>query len=75
MADALRVGVVQMSSQDDVPKNLARAVELVDRAGAEGAKVVVLPGNFATGGRGGRSPTSRSSGGATRNTHWLTSVQ
>jgi predicted amidohydrolase len=47
MADALRVGVVQMSSQDDVAKNLARAGELVARAAAEGAKLVVLPENFA----------------------------
>jgi predicted amidohydrolase len=47
MADTLRVGVVQMSSQDDVAKNLARAVELVARAAAEGAKLVVLPENFA----------------------------
>jgi predicted amidohydrolase len=47
MADTLRVGIVQMSSQDDSPKNLARAVELVARAGADGAKLVVLPENFA----------------------------
>src|SRR2546423_9773553 len=47
MTDELRVGVVQMSSQDDVAKNLARAVDLVDRAAAEGAKLVVLPENFA----------------------------
>src|SRR5258705_4947940 len=47
MGDALRVGVVQMSSQDDVPKNLARAVELVARAAAEGAHLVLLPENFA----------------------------
>ena len=47
MADTVRVGVVQMSSQDYVPKNLSRAVELVGRAAAEGAKLVVLPENFA----------------------------
>jgi len=47
MVDTLRVGIVQMSSQDDVAKNLARAVELVARAAGEGAKVVVLPENFA----------------------------
>jgi deaminated glutathione amidase len=47
MADTLRVGVVQMSSQDDVQRNLARAVELVAKAAAEGAKLVVLPENFA----------------------------
>jgi predicted amidohydrolase len=32
MAYVLRVAVAQMSSQDDVPKNLARAVELAARA-------------------------------------------
>ena len=47
MADALRVAVVQLSSQDDVAKNLARIAELVPRAAAEGAKLVVLPENFA----------------------------
>src|SRR5262249_5717820 len=47
MADSLRVGVVQLSSQDDVAKNLARAVELVAKAASEGAKLVVLPENFA----------------------------
>jgi len=47
MTDELRVGVVQMSSQDDVATNLAHAVDLIDRAAAEGAKVVLLPENFA----------------------------
>jgi predicted amidohydrolase len=47
MVDALRVAVVQMSSQDDVAKNLARAAELATRASAEGAKLIVLPENFA----------------------------
>src|SRR5258705_8884629 len=47
MADALRVAVVQMSSQDDMAKNLGRAGELVAAAAAEGAKLVLLPENFA----------------------------
>jgi predicted amidohydrolase len=47
MTDELRVGVVQMSSQDDLASNLARAVDLIDRAAAEGAKLVLLPENFA----------------------------
>jgi predicted amidohydrolase len=47
MADALRVAVVQMSSQDDVARNLARAAELAKGAVVEGAKLVVLPENFA----------------------------
>ncbi len=47
MVDALRIAVVQMSSQDDVAKNLARAAELGKRAVAEGARLIVLPENFA----------------------------
>jgi predicted amidohydrolase len=47
MTEELRVGVVQMSSQDDLASNLARAVDLVDRAAAGGAKLVLLPENFA----------------------------
>jgi predicted amidohydrolase len=41
------VAAVQLSSQDEVPKNLARASELALSAAAEGAKLVVLPENFA----------------------------
>src|SRR6266542_96277 len=47
MKDKLRVAAVQMSSQDDVSQNLGRAAELVARAAAEGAELVVLPENFA----------------------------
>ena len=47
MADTLRVAVVQLSSQEDVSRNLARATELALRASTEGAKLVVLPENFA----------------------------
>lgn len=47
MADTLRVGVVQMSSQDDVASNLARAAEHAKRAIDDGAKLVLLPENFA----------------------------
>jgi predicted amidohydrolase len=47
MAEKLRVAAVQMSSQDDVAKNLARAAELTLRARANGADLVLLPENFA----------------------------
>jgi predicted amidohydrolase len=39
--------VIQLCSQDDVPKNLARAVALVGEAARSGAQLVVLPENFA----------------------------
>jgi deaminated glutathione amidase len=47
MVEKLRVAAVQLSSQDDVAKNLARAAELVVRAGEGGANLVLLPENFA----------------------------
>lgn len=39
--------VVQMSSQDDVAKNLGRACALVEEAAHAGAEIVLLPENFA----------------------------
>src|SRR5205823_2547021 len=44
---AVLAGVVQMTSGADVAKNLARAAELVGEAADRGAKLVVLPENFA----------------------------
>ena len=43
MADRLRVACVQMTSRADKAANLARAEQLVGRAAATGADVVVLP--------------------------------
>jgi predicted amidohydrolase len=43
----LCVAVVQLSSQDDVAKNLARVTDLVARAAGAGAELVTLPENFA----------------------------
>jgi predicted amidohydrolase len=43
----LRVAAVQLSSQDDLGKNLSRAALLIDEACAAGARLVVLPENFA----------------------------
>jgi predicted amidohydrolase len=40
-------GVVQMTSGGDVAKNLARAAELIGEAASRGARLVVLPENFA----------------------------
>ncbi|HEX9294390.1 MAG TPA: carbon-nitrogen hydrolase family protein [Polyangiaceae bacterium] len=65
--DKLRVAAVQMSSQDDVPRNLDRATELIARAAAEGAELVVLPENFAYMGsteEGKRAVAERLDGGA-----------
>jgi deaminated glutathione amidase len=39
--------VIQLSSQDDVSKNLARAVLLIGEAARAGAQIVALPENFA----------------------------
>ena len=39
----LRVAAVQLSSQDDLDKNLSRAVALIEEASAAGARLIVLP--------------------------------
>lgn len=43
----MRVAVIQLSSQDDVAKNLGRASALVAEAARAGAELVALPENFA----------------------------
>ena len=45
--ETLRVAAVQLQSQDDVTRNLAECARLVRSAASEGAKLVVLPENFA----------------------------
>jgi deaminated glutathione amidase len=45
--ETLRVAAVQLQSQDDVAQNLAECARLVAFAAKEGAKLVVLPENFA----------------------------
>jgi predicted amidohydrolase len=45
--ETLRVAAVQLQSQDDVAQNLAECARLVAVAASEGAKLVVLPENFA----------------------------
>jgi predicted amidohydrolase len=46
-ASSLVIAAAQMSSQDDVQRNLARAAELIAEAASRGARLVVLPENFA----------------------------
>jgi predicted amidohydrolase len=43
----LTAAVVQLSSQDDIPNNLARVTHWVAEAAQAGAKLVALPENFA----------------------------
>lgn len=45
--ESFNVGAVQMESQDDLAKNLATAGELVHEAASLGARVILLPENFA----------------------------
>ncbi len=47
MLGAVRAGVVQMTSVDDLAANLAAAERLVDEAADRGAELVALPENFA----------------------------
>lgn len=54
MTWTLRTGAVQMRSTDDLAANLATCRDLVGRAASEGARLVVLPENFALLGRGER---------------------
>jgi deaminated glutathione amidase len=46
-SERLSVAAVQLNSQDEVAANLEMARELVSAAGARGARLVVLPENFA----------------------------
>src|SRR3990172_7789584 len=43
VGDILRVGAVQLTTSDDRERNVRVAAELVARAAAAGAKLVVLP--------------------------------
>jgi hypothetical protein len=47
MGEKLRVAAVQMSSQDDLGANLARAAELIARAPHGGAGLVLHPQKIA----------------------------
>ena len=51
MSEPTRVGVVQMTSNDEVDRNLDIAERLVRRGAAAGAQLLVLPECFAQLGR------------------------
>ncbi|WP_263142244.1 carbon-nitrogen hydrolase family protein [Pseudomonas sp. RIT-PI-AD] len=47
----MSIAVIQMVSQDDIAANLASAGRLLEQAAAQGARLAVLPENFAAMGR------------------------
>lgn len=47
----MKAAVIQMVSQDDVQTNLQRAGALLEQAALAGARLAVLPENFAAMGR------------------------
>ena len=47
----MSIAVIQMVSQSDIPANLARAKHLLEQAATGGARLAVLPENFAAMGR------------------------
>ncbi|WP_372867166.1 nitrilase-related carbon-nitrogen hydrolase, partial [Pseudomonas sp.] len=47
----MTLAVIQMVSRDDVPANLLQARRLLEQAAAGGARLAVLPENFAAMGR------------------------
>lgn len=53
--DSVRAAVVQLLADDDTPRNIARAGELVQAAAVSGAQVVVLPEKWNWWGPAGRT--------------------
>ena len=47
MAERVRAAVVQVLADDDAPRSIARAGELVQAAAVAGAGVIVLPERWA----------------------------
>lgn len=47
----MSLSVIQMASQDDIPANLQQARRLLENAAEQGARLAVLPENFAAMGR------------------------